>query len=73
VLGGWMDSRQRTDQLEVVTLRAACDQCVEPILGAECFGHVGPATGEPGKSPLISILRVRGVPGLMGTVEVAYS
>jgi hypothetical protein len=40
-------------------------------LWAKCIGHVGAATGEPGNSPLIGIVRVRGVPGLVGTVEVA--
>jgi hypothetical protein len=40
-------------------------------LGAKCIGHVGPTTGEPGNSPLIRIVGVRGVPGLVGTVKVA--
>ena len=68
-----MNSGERADDLERVTLCTACDQRVQPLLWCEVVGGVWTAPGERRNSPGGGIGSVRGVPGLMSAMKVAQT
>jgi hypothetical protein len=71
MISGWVDCRQCADEFEAVAFGTSGDEGVEPVLRSQCVGQVWSPAGEAGNPPLIGIGGVRGVPRLVGSVEVA--
>lgn len=61
------------DDLEAVAVRGPADERVEPILKGHRVAEPGPATDEGSGAPVGRVRRVPGVPGLVGTEEVAQT
>ena len=59
------------DHLSRIVVRAACQQCVQAVLGLKHPGQACAAPGEGGVTPRLGVGRVLGVPRLMGPEEVA--